>query len=490
MKIFLSHISRDKPLVREFRKGLPRILDTWLDEDRLSWGDSFPNKLEYTIRQEVDFLIIFLDNDALKSPWVRQELQWGGERERALDRSFILPIMTQKVSSENLPDELKNKHYLELPDYSESSIQRLADTATQHLFRFLAESFSAVASMKSKTIVLYMPLLNVNPFFSTFLEFLCDRSHFDGFNIILKKGQSTDGDIDRSLHSFLEEVRDGPLAGSSVVLFPPHPDSIKDLLKPDQIKAFSDLNVIIMDIDPFNEDSQEKSVIDDKLKQAEYIKSVLALDNRKACDLAAKAIIDSIEGRYDYINVILCDGEYHGRAKFFQEAMCERSSIAKKKCGSSEGIFVHYIPEYKPEMPGQNIRFASAFKDTTKYTLELLENQYYSKEIAQRPTFIFCANDVIALGARAALNRIPDGRKKWIVIIGYDGSSLLEGILDANDPYIRILMRQNYGEYVGTLLNELRIIEGRVSPPSDNRISKRKLISPDVRIESLCFPDE
>ena len=42
MKIFLSPRSRDKALVREFRSLLLKFLDTWLDEDSLSWGDSFP----------------------------------------------------------------------------------------------------------------------------------------------------------------------------------------------------------------------------------------------------------------------------------------------------------------------------------------------------------------------------------------------------------------------------------------------------------------
>src|SRR5215510_2309477 len=32
MRIFLSHRSRDKALVQEFRSLLPRFLDTWLDD--------------------------------------------------------------------------------------------------------------------------------------------------------------------------------------------------------------------------------------------------------------------------------------------------------------------------------------------------------------------------------------------------------------------------------------------------------------------------
>ena len=70
MRIFLSHCSRDKALVREFRSMLPSFLNTWLDEDSLSWGDSFSTELRTTIQSGVDFLIIFLDTEALNSKWV------------------------------------------------------------------------------------------------------------------------------------------------------------------------------------------------------------------------------------------------------------------------------------------------------------------------------------------------------------------------------------------------------------------------------------
>ncbi len=103
MKIFLSHRSAHKPLVREFKNKLPGFLDTWLDEDSLSWGDAFPAKLERTIKSGVDFLVIFLDNDALRSTWVTKELEWAIQRERELKRTFILPILLPEVGSESLP---------------------------------------------------------------------------------------------------------------------------------------------------------------------------------------------------------------------------------------------------------------------------------------------------------------------------------------------------------------------------------------------------
>jgi hypothetical protein len=144
MRIFLSHRSRDKSLVREFRSFLPSFLDTWLDEDRLSWGDSFPAKLRSTIQLGVDFLIIFLDSDALNSEWVKQELKWAIEREKELKRTFVLPILLEEGASKKLPLGFSERLNLRLSDFTRASIESLANRVTLQLFQLIVESFSRV----------------------------------------------------------------------------------------------------------------------------------------------------------------------------------------------------------------------------------------------------------------------------------------------------------------------------------------------------------
>jgi TIR domain len=144
MRIFLSHRSRDKALVREFRSLLPRFLDTWLDEESLSWGDSFPAELRSSIQSGVDFLIIFLDNDALSSEWVKQELRWAIEREKELKRTFVLPILLEEVASEKLPPGFSERLYLRLSDFTRASVESLANRATLQLFQLVVESFSGL----------------------------------------------------------------------------------------------------------------------------------------------------------------------------------------------------------------------------------------------------------------------------------------------------------------------------------------------------------
>ncbi len=144
MRIFLSHHSRDKALVREFKETLPSFLNTWLDEESLSWGESFPAELKSTIQSGIDFLIIFLDKDALNSKWVMQELDWAMQRERELKRTFVLPILLDVVASENLPLGLSERLFLRLSDFNRSSVEDLAKRATTKLFQLVVESYSSL----------------------------------------------------------------------------------------------------------------------------------------------------------------------------------------------------------------------------------------------------------------------------------------------------------------------------------------------------------
>jgi hypothetical protein len=144
MKIFLSHHSRDKALVREFRGMLPRFLDTWLDEDELTWGDSFPATLRSTIKSDVDFLIIFLDKDALNSRWVMQELEWAIQREEEIKRTFVLPILLGKIESQDLPISFSERLFLQLSNFNHESVEVLAKSAAMKLFQLVINSYSSL----------------------------------------------------------------------------------------------------------------------------------------------------------------------------------------------------------------------------------------------------------------------------------------------------------------------------------------------------------
>jgi hypothetical protein len=60
MQIFLSHSSRQKPLVREIKNGLPEHLGSWLDEEKLLFGDSIPQSIESVIKSDTDYVLMFI----------------------------------------------------------------------------------------------------------------------------------------------------------------------------------------------------------------------------------------------------------------------------------------------------------------------------------------------------------------------------------------------------------------------------------------------
>lgn len=143
MNVFLSHPSHVKPLLRELRRNFPDFLNTWIDEDRLCFGENLERSIRDVIRSGSDFVLIFLDKGALSSPWVQRELQWALERERRISRTFLLPILVEAVPRDTLPDTIRGKVYLHLADHQRASVEALASQIVEHLFRLVASGFDS-----------------------------------------------------------------------------------------------------------------------------------------------------------------------------------------------------------------------------------------------------------------------------------------------------------------------------------------------------------
>ena len=75
MKVFLSHASESKPRVRRLTQGLPRHVEVWLDADELEAGQKFPQHIERGIREECDFVLVFVDGHQPPAyvPWIEIE---------------------------------------------------------------------------------------------------------------------------------------------------------------------------------------------------------------------------------------------------------------------------------------------------------------------------------------------------------------------------------------------------------------------------------
>src|ERR1041385_4484158 len=135
MKIFLSHSSKNKPLVREVKSHLPEHIKLWIDEKDLLIGDDLETSIKDAIQANSDYVIIFIDDHTAHSPWLLKELSWAIKHEAEIGRTFILPVILDQEALKH--DELNyfsKRKYLKCLDFSESSIRALANNIISELF--------------------------------------------------------------------------------------------------------------------------------------------------------------------------------------------------------------------------------------------------------------------------------------------------------------------------------------------------------------------
>lgn len=140
MKVFLSHSSRDKALVREVRSYLPRHIQTWLDEDDLLVGQDLQISIKEAITDNAEYVVIFLGREAIRSTWVKQELEWALEREHQLGRIFVLPVLLDDCWSEVDPPAFQKRKYLKCLDQSERGVRSLAEALSSAIFAYLSRN--------------------------------------------------------------------------------------------------------------------------------------------------------------------------------------------------------------------------------------------------------------------------------------------------------------------------------------------------------------
>ena len=159
MKIFLSHASRDKPLVREIRKHLPEHIRSWIDEKQLLIGDDLESSIRDAIEKASDLVIIFLSRDSVRSDWVKRELAWALQREEGLGHTFVLPILFDKEAWDLLePKEFRSRKYILCSDFSEAGVAHTAKMLNDELFAYLSRKLEDPAPQKSHVDLVDMPI--------------------------------------------------------------------------------------------------------------------------------------------------------------------------------------------------------------------------------------------------------------------------------------------------------------------------------------------
>jgi DeoR/GlpR family transcriptional regulator of sugar metabolism len=151
MHIFLSHSSKQKPLVREVKRHLPSYLGTWLDEEKLLFGDDISESISTAIKCDTDYVLLFIDENAAISEWVVREIEWTLQAEKEHGRTILLPIVVDEKALRSIPNvEMQNRKYLRLKDYLESSVRALADAIASELFALVCRDMDRLRTPPAK----------------------------------------------------------------------------------------------------------------------------------------------------------------------------------------------------------------------------------------------------------------------------------------------------------------------------------------------------
>ena len=153
MKIFLSHASRDKPLVREIKKYLPESLTIWLDEKDLPLGANINDTLKDVIQEKTNLVVLFISNASVSSIWVKKELQWALEKEKSIGGVLVLPVVLDLDAWEKIePPEFRKKRFIQLQDYSEDSVKSLAIKLEKEIFNWMVSSVNNPPSIPKRLV--------------------------------------------------------------------------------------------------------------------------------------------------------------------------------------------------------------------------------------------------------------------------------------------------------------------------------------------------
>ena len=139
MHVFFSHSSRDKPLLRELKLHFPSWVEVWLDEDRLLFGSDLEISLKAAIDSDVDYVVLFLGEEAFNSKWVKKEIQWSLKREEEAGRVFLLPVLLID-SRERLSEiGLAGRLTIDFTDFTREGTRSVATKIVAHLGGWLSE---------------------------------------------------------------------------------------------------------------------------------------------------------------------------------------------------------------------------------------------------------------------------------------------------------------------------------------------------------------
>jgi hypothetical protein len=134
--IFLSYSSRDKKFAEWlYQKLINANLTVWYDRYEILVGDSLVEKIAEGLDGS-ELLIVVISANAMRSAWVRQELEPKILQQVNHDQVAVLPIVLGRFDPAQGPPLLRGKRFLRFPHKgSEEKLHMLLNDIEQHLRR-------------------------------------------------------------------------------------------------------------------------------------------------------------------------------------------------------------------------------------------------------------------------------------------------------------------------------------------------------------------
>ena len=150
MKLFVSHPSFEKNNIKKIIEYLPPVINTWLDERNLGWGDKLEDTFEKVIKTEMDYVLVFISGDRSMNTWVLKELNWALEHQEKIGRTFVLPIVMPSVGMAvgDLYPEVASLKFIRVYAYDDPSFKTAADMVTQQILGLVLNDLERVYNPK------------------------------------------------------------------------------------------------------------------------------------------------------------------------------------------------------------------------------------------------------------------------------------------------------------------------------------------------------
>jgi len=124
-KVMISYSHKDKSDANRLAIDLQQNnIDIKLDDKDMLVGESIHQWVEKNLT-ECDYILVLLSHDSIESSWVKEEINAARMREKESNKSILLSVMLNGITSKDLPLLLKDKNAVSLCSKYEDALKSI-----------------------------------------------------------------------------------------------------------------------------------------------------------------------------------------------------------------------------------------------------------------------------------------------------------------------------------------------------------------------------